>query len=99
MAGSGVCANTALAKQTNIKLEIKIDIVRTVLSLVSFESNHYLRPTQRIGCKKFRRILQQMTALKNGSTFEMMNLLTLLLLLAFALRVHLRDHRIKFLLL
>jgi len=36
---------------------------------------------------------------KNGSTFEMMDLLTLLFLLAFALRVLLRDHGIEFLLL
>jgi hypothetical protein len=45
IAGSGVCASAALAKQTSRKLENNIDIVRTVLSLVSFESNHYLRPT------------------------------------------------------
>jgi hypothetical protein len=63
MAGSGVCAKAALAKQTSIKLEINIDIVRTVLSLVSLKVNHYLRPAKRIGCKKFG-LLQQITALR-----------------------------------
>ena len=63
IAGSGVCAKDTLAKQSRTKLEIKIDIVRTVLSLVSFESKHYLRPKKGLGCKNFR-LLRQMTALE-----------------------------------
>jgi hypothetical protein len=37
IAGSGVCAKATLAKQTSSKLEINIDVVRTVLSLSEFE--------------------------------------------------------------